>query len=176
MVYTYPCNETRKSDNKISNFSWVIPNVLAGCAEPGRNYFKTQGSHLYDNLDELYNKGIRCLVSLEKLPENAYKLCEKAGLMWLYYPIQDFSTPEDIKTFSNMVKKVSEIASDKTPVCVHCGAGIGRTGMVLSCIVSYMFQMKSGDSIEAIDSVRSSFDTLAQRDFVKKFCRRMKIK
>jgi hypothetical protein len=72
-----------------------------------------------------------------KSPEFAKSL--RAGL-WegerISYPIPDFGVPSDEKAFRALMVKVATAMHGGTNVVIHCGAGIGRTGMAAVCVLA----------------------------------------
>lgn len=104
----------------LSNFSYVIPDKLAGCGRPG-------GAA---DLQALRNEGITALVSLTVIPPEP-ELVASADLKHLHLPVMDFTAPsaEAIDECISFVKNSTESGA----VAIHCGAGYGRTGTMLAC-------------------------------------------
>lgn len=154
----------------IHNFSWVIQNKLAGSALPGRDAFGITDLILSD-MKELYNSGIRCLISLTDMACDFSDICENAGLKWVYYPIPDFGVPDDMESYKKIIDIAIEYINNDMPVCVHCYAGIGRTGIVLSSIVSSYHSVNTEDAIQFIRKNRTAIETGSQIRFVDDFVR-----
>lgn len=151
----------------IQNFSWVIQEKLGASALPGKSFFKEDT--ILADLGELYQKGIRCLVSLTDLTSPFAQLCKQAGLEWLYYPIPDFGIPSDIQSFETMISQAITYMDNNLPICVHCYAGIGRTGLVLTCLVGRYYSLKSVDAIAFVRKTRSAIETNDQLKFINNF-------
>jgi hypothetical protein len=152
----------------LQNFSWVIPDRLAGSAMPGKSVHPVD-AHVYTDLQELFTIGIRCLLSLRDMPEFFGGLCERAGIRWISYPIPDFGVPSDIKAFEQMVRNAVAVLKKDIPLCVHCYAGIGRTGIVLACIVGIYFSIDGEAAIEKVRNDRLALETDEQIVFVNTF-------
>ncbi len=152
----------------IQNFSWVIPNKLAGSAMPGKSVNPVD-AHMYSDIQELFDNGIRCLVSLRHMPESFGTLCERAGMEWVSFPIPDFGVPADIDAFEGMIRQSVAILRKQIPLCVHCYAGIGRTGIVLACIAGLYLSVDGNEAIERVRNSRLALETDEQIVFVNTF-------
>ena len=105
----------------IENFSWVLTGKLAGSALPG--HFQYQEEGLRFDLNQLYDLGVRCLVSVLELDRSFERLCRRAGLDWLYLPIDDFSVPSDDRRFSDLVDSIlSRIETGNLEITVGASA------------------------------------------------------
>ncbi len=150
------------------NFSFVIPDKLAGSARPGRH------GDLRADLAGLAEAGVGAVVSLTEEPLDA-RLLEETGFRSLHLPIPDFEppTPEQIDRF---VAFVDACLADGVAVLAHCGAGIGRTGTMLAC---YLVSrgMKPDTAIRKIRRERpGSVETPDQERSVSDYYRRLKQK
>jgi len=158
----------------IDNFSWVIREKLAGSAIPDEAYggrsalFGADGTVATD-LADLYGRGIRCLVSLTERAADLGPHCRAAGLNWHYYPITDFGIPESVASFDNLITTIIDSMDRNRPVCVHCFAGVGRTGLVLCCTVGRYLRLPAAQAIAAVRGVRSALETREQEGFVHRY-------
>ena len=109
---------------------------------------------IVSDLEEYYERGVRCLVSLESANSSIDILCGKAGLIWIYFPIHNFNIPHDREAFSRLVDSLIDHIENERPVCIHCYAGIGRTGLVLSCIVGKYLSLDAGNAIRIVRKSR----------------------
>jgi atypical dual specificity phosphatase len=151
---------------------WVIPGALAGMPMPFIHPERrlSMGGPLTaheDELPDLYEAGIRAVVSLLNIPSDA-AVYESAGFVYKCLPVPDGGapTPEQAQDF---VAFVDRQLADHRPVAVHCEAGLGRTGTMLAT-----YLISQGDSAElAVARVRaaesSAVETPRQIEFLEQF-------
>ncbi len=151
----------------LSNFSWLIPGQLAGSDIPGHG--SNEINCIYDDIRELSSYGIKHLISLHSLPMPIDDICKEMGIEWKYFPIPDFSIPMDQMKFSVLVNAIVDKLKQNESVCIHCLAGIGRTGMVLSCVVGRWFTLDGKKAIDAVRRARNAIETDEQSKFVISF-------
>lgn len=114
--------------------NWVIPKKLIACNFPSNHDV------------QMYKKvGVLCFVTLNE--EREYKEgirqrvvdFDACGVERVFFPIVDGCVPEKEKEFDEFVEDVSK-RMENGVVCVHCFAGAGRTGIVVGCLLSYVFE------------------------------------
>jgi len=143
------------------NFGFVLDGVLAGMERPGTH------ASLREDLEFLWQQGIRALVSLTEGPLDQALLAE-FGFRCLHLPVADFGTPEltQIETFVAFQKQAE---SDGLPVAVHCGAGHGRTGTLLACALVQR-GLTAAAALARLRALRPlSIETDEQEDLVRAF-------
>ena len=154
----------------LDNFSWVIPGRLAGAALPGG--YTAGAQPALDDLRELRERGVRCLVSLSDRAEAFGPLCEQAGLEWLYHPLPEFGIPEDDEGFAALVRELQGRLERGVAVCAHCYAGVGRTGLLLCCLVGRHLGLPAAEAITRVRAVRRAIETPEQERYVHRYLRR----
>ena len=136
------------------NFSWVEKNKIAASDFPyAEEHFKF-----------LKSVGIRAIVTLtEKDIDNS--LIKNYRFRHLHLPIEDFGVPS-ISQVKSFLKWLKLMEVWEQPVLIHCRAGIGRTGTMLS--VYYIWKGFSADeSIKIVRKKRGSgIETLSQENFI----------
>ena len=141
------------------NFSWVIPDKLAG----------SMGPVLMEELLYLKGKGVRAIVRLEQETISG----EGAGLIDMAEYVPDFQGPAPSQ-IDRIIAFIHQQIDNDVPVVVSCKAGQGRTGTVLAC---YLVHTGYGakDAIERVRSLRSgSIQSPHQQDFVYRYEERLK--
>ena len=142
------------------NFSWLIPGEVAGhsaltCAE---------------DLLYLRRRGIKALVRM--VEHNKAKISgmqvTELGFIDFHEPVPDFTAPKKDQ-LDNMIAFIKTSISAGQAVGVSCGAGFGRTGVVLGC---FLFSL-GYNAQEAINEVRAkrpgSIETQTQEEAVETY-------
>ncbi len=141
-------------------FTWVDKPLLAALARPGA----------IEELEWLRQQGIQVLVSLtEDRPRRDWT--DDAGLLVFHEPLEDMEAPSQDQ-LERVVSAIQKALSHNLPVAVHCGAGLGRTGVVLAA-----FLVARGSTAQAaVTRIRrlrpGSIETEEQVEAVELFARR----
>jgi len=143
-----------------ANYSWVDRPLLAASGRPRDA----------DELAWIRQQGIQLLISLTEEPLRR-DLVNEAGLMVMHVPVEDMEPPTQ-EQLEHCVSAIARAHEQNIAVSVHCGAGMGRTGVVLACY----FVSKGMDAQNAVAKVRrirpGSIETDGQVDAVVEFARR----
>jgi atypical dual specificity phosphatase len=141
-------------------FSWIDKPLLAAMARPGD----------VDELRWLRAQGIEVILSLT---EDALRRdwVNEAGLMLVHVPVEDMGAPTQ-EQLDHCLATIRRAHEHNFGVAVHCGAGLGRTGVILACY----FVTKDLNAKNAIARVRrlrpGSVETDEQAEAVAEFARR----
>lgn len=123
-----------------TDFYWIVEGVIAGMSHPGNDPMV---------LERLAEMGIGAVVSLTERPMQE-DLVRGHGMEFLHLPVPDFCAPRQPQ-IDRFVEFCEQNVRAGRAVAVHCLAGRGRTGTMLSC-----FLVRRGMSAdEAMDKVRS---------------------
>jgi atypical dual specificity phosphatase len=143
-------------------FSWVEKPVLAALARPGS----------LDEMRWLRQQGIQVLISLtEERPRRDWT--DEAGLLVFHEPLEDMEAPT-AEQLDRAVSAITRAIAAKMPVAVHCGAGLGRTGVVLAAYLVTQ-GMTAQAAIGRVRKLRPhSIETDEQAEAVEWFARRQR--
>lgn len=141
-------------------FTWVEKPLLAALAAPEE----------CADLVWLRQQGIDVLLSLTEDPPRRDWIND-AGLLLVHVPMVDMEAPSQ-EQLDHCISAIHRANERNMGVAVHCGAGMGRTGVVLACY----FVTKGLSAQNAIARVRrlrpGSVETDEQAESVEIFARR----
>jgi atypical dual specificity phosphatase len=143
-------------------FSWIDKPLLAGMAVPESE----------DDLQWLRRQGIEVLISLTEEPPRRDWVNE-AGLLVVHEPVIDMEAPTQ-QQLDRCVSAIARAHSRDMGVAVHCGAGLGRTGVVLAAYLVHK-GLSARDAMARVRKLRpGSIETSEQEEAVMEFARRTK--
>jgi predicted NAD-dependent protein-ADP-ribosyltransferase YbiA (DUF1768 family) len=109
----------------------------------------------------------------------------KTNCEYIQYPIQDRRVPTDWKRFAQFIIKIGNIIKnldDNEWIYLHCKGGHGRSGVVVACLLCYLYKMHPSDALSKTSRYHSrrkemrekwrkmgSPQTRSQKYFVAKF-------
>lgn len=135
------------------------------------------GDWLHDEIANWKRSGIDVIVSL-LTPEEERDLdlneeekeAKKQGIEFISFAIADRQVPKSDAKFRMALEKLNERLSAGRNVLIHCRQGVGRTGLVASCLL-IKNGMSPGAALEAASSARgiSVPETIEQRDWIERF-------
>lgn len=145
-----------------SGFTWIDKPLLAAMARPSGP----------EDLSWLRTHGIEVLLSLtEDRPRRDW--VEDANLLVFHEPLEDMEPPTQDQ-LDRCVSAILRANERSMGVAVHCGAGLGRTGVVLA---AYFVArgLSAGNAIARIRRLRpGSIETDEQAAAVELFARRQR--
>lgn len=127
----------------------------------------------YENFDEFVLEAERLridrvirLAPLEEVEQKSpeYAQAIKAGQPgWMDEPceVPDYGVPEDLYVFLDKARSVADAIRSGARVLIHCGAGIGRTGMFAICVLMAL-GLEKNDAVERVRSAGSWPETPEQ--------------
>ena len=80
-------------------------------------------------------------------------------------PVPDFGVPEERTAFAELSREVAAQLRAGERVLVHCGAGIGRTGMFAACVLIAL-GLSAQEALAVVRAAGSAPETEEQRALV----------
>jgi len=152
------------------NFSWVIPDKLAGISIPKRR----------EEIDAFKFMNIGLVVSVIEDEFLDVKWFDET-IKNIQYNVINYHPPSH-SDLLDMIGQIEQTISDGKAVLVHCKGGKGRAGSILACYIlknglSGEIKVDSPPSmtaVEAIETIRTmrpgSIETVQQEQFIKAYC------
>jgi atypical dual specificity phosphatase len=142
------------------SFSWVEKPYVAGMAHP----------EALADLQWLREQDIQLIISLCEEPPRRDWINE-AGLFGMHVPVEDMHPPSQAQ-LDVCLSAIAKANAKGMGAVVHCGAGLGRTGVVLAC-----YLVSKGMTVQhAMARVRrlrpGSIETQEQEEAILEFARR----
>ena len=139
------------------NFSWVIPDKLAGFSRPTEP----------ESLKWLRSKGVELVMTLTEGPWPRTWVND-AGLICINEPIEDYCAPT-LEQLERIVQIIQRAHDSGMGVGVHCHAGVGRTGTILAAVLVTR-GMTSQDALAKVRIMRpGSVEMRAQEQVLHEF-------
>lgn len=174
--------EQRISNRKpIENSYEVTNNVFAG--EYPRN---KDDESSYAKLKQFESFGITHFVDLtEKGELQPYEHLLYEGASYLRFPIRDVSVPQSTESVRGLIAKITKAIKEdpNAKVYIHCWGGVGRTGLVVGCLLAELYKQGYDVTLEKLENLfaacpksayRDTPETLEQRDFIARYIQELK--
>jgi protein-tyrosine phosphatase len=158
----------------------LIPGIDSSSSLPGTLWLHSMPARRDDESWEDFMTAARvarietilCLCSRDevksKSPAYAKALKEPdflEGIAVREFTITDFKIPNDEAGFINFVRQAAEDLRAGRRLLLHCGAGIGRTGLTAACILSAL-GIEGGDADMAVAAAGAGAETQEQQTFL----------
>ena len=101
------------------------------------------------DVEQLENIGVKYFVDLTTGNENlTFKYNTK--FKYINYVIFDHKIPHNLLKFSKFIIYITNIINnlDNNKIYIHCKGGHGRSGMIVACILCYMYNIISDVSLD----------------------------
>jgi protein-tyrosine phosphatase len=103
-----------------------------------------------------------------KAKRDVLDLYRKNGIEVIRFPIEDLTSPE-LQKVRELVKTVAPYLRAGAKVAVHCNAGVGRTAVIVACLVSKLLDLDGPEATRYITSLMHTQMTSSQKRVVEKF-------
>ena len=113
------------------------------------------------------------LLALDEIRRKSPDYAEAIGARtlpcaWEALPVPDFGVPADMDEFAALTRRLAEGVRAGERVLIHCGAGIGRTGLLAVCLLLAL-GLPLPEAAEAVRAAGAGPETPGQRRWVEKF-------
>jgi len=81
------------------------------------------------------------------------------------FPIPDYRIPDDRQGYAGFVERIAKLLRRGERILVHCGAGVGRTGMFAVCLLVAL-GIDAAEAREAVGSAGSHPEADGQEDLI----------
>lgn len=132
----------------------------------------------FDDLDQVFDEiktaGISQIVSLAPMDEIQSKAPNYAEAIRrtstpapvTIVPVEDFDVPSDWEKFTRVARSAAQSLLAGEGILVHCGAGIGRTGMFATLVLHHLgFELQ--EALEQVDQAGSRPEMDGQTRFLR---------
>lgn len=117
----------------LPNSYWVVPGRLLAGEHPGG----ATAEVTRERLSRLLAAGVNCFVDLTRLDECApYAAALPPDFDYFRKPIKDHGIPAEAAQMREILACLQDALQRGRVVYVHCRAGIGRTAMVIGCVLA----------------------------------------
>lgn len=102
--------------------------------------------------------------------QNEEREVQEQGLRFSSFPIPDLQVPRSEAKLVEALKNVSTSLTAGRNVLIHCRQGIGRTGMIASCLL-IQSGMSPGAAVELVSAARGMAvpETPEQREWIERY-------
>ena len=114
-----------------------------------------------DRAKELENNGVTQYVDLTMSHE--VKESYETDKSIIYFPIIDRKIPYNVYTFCKFIIKIADMITNANKLYIHCRGGHGRSGLVVACLLCFIYKYSPEKSIERTTFFHSQRKTMRDK-------------
>ena len=121
---------------------------------------------IQDAIEELEENGVKYFINLTDIRKEKNIIPYNTKYKYINYPILDNYIPINLSRFSSFIIKISYIIKSLKRgelVYIHCRAGHSRSAIVVACIICYIFNLTSIESLQYTTKCHSNRINLRER-------------
>lgn len=161
--------------------NWITDSILAMQRPHKKSHFENPQTPL---MDSLKNLGITAIINCSEFGEHPNcgdGIIDSIGLSYNpndvikekieyhHYGWQDLTTPS-MDLMLEMVEVGKNIIQKGGKICVHCHAGLGRTGLFIACLLIRLENISAEEAIKRVRSAReNSIPAKLHEDYIHTF-------
>ena len=118
-----------------------------------------------ERVEELEENGVRYFINLTHDHESKITPY-KTKYKYIQFPIRDGAVPTSYSLFGRLLLQLINIIENlgqKDRLYLHCKGGHGRSGLVVACILSYMFKLHPKEAIQQTTNFHSHRKIMRER-------------
>ena len=182
LMTTMDCFEELVSPRKpIRNSYRVMDRVYAG--EYPIEYDEKRS---IERINQFERFGITHYIDLTEEGEHLpYANMLESDVQHIRFPIKDMSAPHNIESVKELTSRINEILHERdgNKIYIHCWGGVGRTGMIVGCLLSEQYGFDFEKTMDALtlaysdcpkSAYRATPESNEQRLFIAKYAEEMK--
>lgn len=119
-----------------------------------------------ESVQELEQNGVKYFIDLTDITKEKNIISYETKYIHINYPILDNYIPTNLSRFSSFIIKISNIIKSLKRgelVYIHCRAGHSRSAIVVACIICYIFELSSSESLQYTTKCHSNRINLRER-------------
>jgi hypothetical protein len=147
-------NSELKISNEMERTNWFIENKAIFGAFP-----------IQESVNELEKIGVRYFLDLTR-PFERGTIPYYTKYNYENYPIFDRSCPIDRISFGRLIVKYGKIINNLLPgelVYIHCRGGHGRSGLVASCLLAWIFKMSPQEAMDIANNFHAKRSVMREK-------------
>lgn len=103
-----------------------------------------------EKVKALEDLGVKFFVDLTSEDERLEPYEYSQTSTYISYPIKDRSIPSNIQSFSKLIIRLSQLIQtlkNNDKMYIHCKGGHGRSGIIVACILCYLFDLPPDEAL-----------------------------